>query len=260
IVLFFVTARYRVPLRPVLAIFAVEGGRQLVSAWRGSPRRAALLLAGTAAFAVAVNANGWVASHRPSPAQFYHSVAIVLSERGDHARALPWQERAVATDDTYPKVNLNLGRLLMTAGRTEEAAAAFARERILDPADAENLASLGQALLRLGRPEDALPAFEDAERLGLEDAPTLYNHAIALERLGRASGAEALYARAVESDSTFADAWNNLGVLLARSDRLEEALRIWERGLRVNPGATRILNNVRRARERLGPDQEGSAE
>jgi Flp pilus assembly protein TadD len=260
IILFFVTARYRVPLRPLLAIFAMEGVRRLVIGWRASPGRAVALGAGVVVFAVAVNANGWVASHRPSPAQFYHSVAIVLSERGDDAAALPWQERAVGYDDTYPKVNLNLGRLLMIAGRTEEAAAAFARERVLDPDDAQNVASLGQALLRLGRPEEAVPAFEDAERLGMEDAPSLYNHAIALERLGRATEAEALYARAVESDSTFADAWNNLGVLLARSDRLEEALDVWERGLRVNPGASRIMNNVRRARERLEPEREGDPE
>lgn len=260
IVLFFVTARYRVPLRPILAIFAVEGARQLLVAWRASRARAAGLAGAVVVFAVAVNANGWVASHRPSPAQFYHSVAIVLSERGDDAEALRWQERAVGYDDTYPKVNLNHGRLLMIAGRTEEAAAAFARERVLDPDDPQNLASLGQALLRLGRPEEAVPAFEDAERLGMRDAPSLYNHGIALERLGRASEAEALYARAVESDSTFADAWNNLGVLLARADRLEEALDVWERGLRANPGASRIMNNIRRARERLGPEGAGSPE
>jgi tetratricopeptide (TPR) repeat protein len=61
--------------------------------------------------------------------------------------------------------------------------------------------------------------------------------------------AKDLYERVLAIDSTFAGAWNNLGVLEARAGRLDEAVAHWQRALGVDPGNARALDNLERARQ-----------
>ena len=255
IVAFFVTARYRVPLRPILAILAVEGTLVVAASMAAGGWRRVAVPAGVVAFALAANATPWNREYTPSSAQFYHAVAGLHHDEGDLARALDYQLRAFELDPTYPEGNLNLGTLYMELGRVPEAIQAFERERVLDPDDGRNLASLANAYEKAGRTEDAEAAYTAAEATGFADAPALYNHALCLERLGRPDGAERLYARAIETDSTFADAWLNLGVLDAKAGRYDEAITSWERALSLRPGDMRIVENIERARARIGRDE-----
>jgi Flp pilus assembly protein TadD len=254
IVAFFVTSRYRVPLRPLLAILALEGVRVIVGQWRAPGWRKLALPVVVVFVAVAVNANPWNDAYAPSESQFYHSVAGIYHEQGNLPRALDYQLRAFELDPTYPEGNLNLGTLYMQLGRVSEAVQAFERERVLDPDDGRNLASLANAYDRLGRMEDAEAAYSAAEAAGLADPPALYNHGLSLERLGRPEEAERRYRQAVETDSTFVNAWINLGVLSAKSGRYVEAIESWERALMVQPGDERVLENIARARARLASD------
>ncbi|HET9886776.1 MAG TPA: tetratricopeptide repeat protein, partial [bacterium] len=251
VVMFFVTARYRVPVRPLLLLLAVEGVFFIVELARRSRRRAFLWSAGTAAFAVLINCNAWVRSYEAPPAQFYQSIATIYHERGDTASALRFQEKTVQIDPAYPDGNLNLGTMYMEAGNVPSAIHSFERERSLDPKDGRNLVSLAQAYARAEKFEDADQTYSAAESAGFHDAVALYNHGILLERLQRPADAESLYRSAVSVDSSFADAWNNLGVLEARRGRLESAVALWERGLRANPGDPKILDNIRRAKARI---------
>ncbi|MGH2569783.1 MAG: tetratricopeptide repeat protein, partial [bacterium] len=255
IVAFFVTARYRVPLRPLLAVFAVAGAGSIWDAFRARPLAGAVPLAIATAAGLVLNLNPWVAEYRPSGAQFWQSVANVHHQKGDVAKAIEAQERAIALDPTYPKGNLNLGTLYMMVGDVGGAVRHFEAERRLDPRDGRNLASLAQAYDRQGRGELAELTYTAAEEAGLEDAPALYNHGVCLERLGRPGEAEALYLRAIAADSTHADSWNNLGVLEARQGRIDEAVPLWRKALDARPGHAGATDNLERAR-RLAEERE----
>jgi Tfp pilus assembly protein PilF len=251
VILFFVTARYRVPVRPLLAILAIEGGRAVVAGIRSGRPRGWLPLGAAIALGIGLNVNPWTRAYTPSPAQFYQSVANVLRDTSDLGEAVAAQEKALSIDPTYPKGNLNLGTMYMTQGRVPEAILAFRRELALDPTDGRAHASLARALDRSGQIAAAEKAYAAAEAAGLEDAPALYNHALLLERLERPEEAADLYRRSVAADSTFVEAWNNLGVYHARAGRLEEAVALWERVLALEPGHPRASDNLRRARARM---------
>ena len=251
VVIFFVTARYRIPVRPLFAILGAEGARVIVvsaraGGWRGWVPAAAAVLLG-----VALNANAWTKGYTPNPAQFFQSVANVLRDRGDLDGALASQERALSLEPGYPKGNLNLGTMYMTRGRLPEAILAFRREIALDPADGQAHASLAQALDRSGKLVEAEREYAAASAAGLEEAPARYNHALCLERLDRPDEAADLYRRAIAADSTFVEAWNNLGVHHARNGRLEEAIRHWEKVLEIRPDHERARENLERARARV---------
>jgi Flp pilus assembly protein TadD len=251
VILFFVTARYRVPIRPLILLLAIEGAFFIAQIAQRSRTRALILSAGTVAFAVLINVNPWIQAYSAPPAQFYQSIATIYRERGEVDSALSFQEKTLQNDPTYPDGNLNLGTMYMEAGNVGRAIHFFEQERSLDPKDGRNLVSLAQAYAQADRIEDAERAYSAAETLGFREAAALYNHGILLEHLQRPAEAESLYRSAVSVDSSFADAWNNLGVLEARAGRMESAILLWERALRAHPGDPKVLDNIRKAKARL---------
>ncbi|MFN8179859.1 MAG: tetratricopeptide repeat protein [bacterium] len=249
VVAFFVADRYRLPLRPLFSVFAALGAFEIVDRLRRGGRFAWLPAAGVLAFGLVVNAGPWFDTYRPSPAQFYQSIATIHHNAGRMAEALTWQMRAVQADSTYPQVNLNLGSLLLELDRPLEAIPACERERRYNPRDGRNLVSLAQALAKVDRWAAADSAYEASEATGLREAPALYNHGRCLERLGRVADAKARYRRALEVDSTFADAWNNLGVLAAQSDSLDRARECWQKAVTLRPDYAPARDNLRRLEE-----------
>ncbi len=117
--------------------------------------------------------------------------------------------------------------------------------RYLDAPDpsANQLAALGQRLHSAGKPEDALAAFERASSL-CPDRPE-YWHAVTALRLetGRKSAALDACNRALELDPDNADSLFNAAVVLAALNALEPALHAYEKVLHARPDHRGALLN-----------------
>lgn len=72
----------------------------------------------------------------------------------------------------------------------------------------------------------------------------LYNRALAYERRGDPAPAEAMYRRAIGINPLLVEARNNLGLLLAHSGRLDEAIEQYNVVLLHHPGDAFALNNL----------------
>lgn len=147
--------------------------------------------------------------------RLHADVGMALDERGDHASALHYLERAVElAQESGSRATryLALFRLaigymgtgaLERARETMEAALSEARELGDIPAQAQNLNNLGHLLNLLGRPGEALGRAEQARSL-TADAPSSHTHlaslvttADALHALGRKEEAIACAREAV---------------------------------------------------------------
>jgi tetratricopeptide (TPR) repeat protein len=204
-------------------------------------------------------------------------------ERGDHARAIAAFERALAADPGQPDIRSSLGEELLAAGRPADAIPHLqaARDAGLDvPARTLDLArafaSLGrrdeawrevEGLLRErdADPQDVLALAADALRGGdLAMAEGIARRAAARwpgssaaqELLGmalmlqdrRVEGQAALES-AVRLDPRSATAHYHLALALAQAGRLEDAARLAEETLRLEPDypeARELLGKLRR--------------
>lgn len=181
VALFYVMARYRFPLVPLLIPFAAAGSLELwrlmrrrefrTLAWRGI---VVLTVAGVVNFPIhdegRLNALAWmnvgvalagegdvagatvyfrraVAGHRTS-AEANNNLAQALALQGDYGGAIPHYQASLAADATLPGADYNLAVALERVGRTAEAIRHYKRAVDLNPSDAESRA----ALARLGRP------------------------------------------------------------------------------------------------------------
>jgi tetratricopeptide (TPR) repeat protein len=179
VAVFYVLARYRFPLVPLLIPFAAAG---CVRAWDllrcGSYRRliGPALVAGVVAAVVnwpmvnerRLDALGWMnlgvavaeegdlesatgyfrraVSGYEDSAEANNNLAMALALQGGYAEAIPHYEAALAGDAALMGVSYNLGVALERVGRAEEALVQYKRAVALDPSDTE----AREAVLRLG--------------------------------------------------------------------------------------------------------------
>ena len=128
------------------------------------------------------------------------------------ARALPFP--GVSETFEFERNYLSYGSVFFQRGYFDQAEASFLLALRDDPSSAEALYGLGSACLNLQKIAEARESFERATKL------------------------QASY------PDTLANAWNNLGLLAARENNTDEAIRCFQEALRVSPDHLIALNNL----------------
>jgi tetratricopeptide (TPR) repeat protein len=152
VVAFFVASRYRLPILPILAVFA---GTALARAGAalGARRVRELLLPSAAAVVFLVVANaGLPAMPRAFSSDTYSDMGTSHFERGRLDEAASWYERALELDPANAEAAHNLGAIWLKRGRTEQAEPLFRRVLASWPEDAKALVNLGNVFLQRGEP------------------------------------------------------------------------------------------------------------
>ena len=215
VVLFYVFARYRYPLVPVLVLFAAAALEQGIRSARGGRWGEIGLAAIVLCFAGV--ASNWSIRQKDDQlvASLSHSGSIA-SEKRDEERAVDYFREALRIQPDSPEILGNLGLSLMRLKRAPEAIAAFRRAAELRPENARAWMRLGAALEQEGEVDEAAPfvvraleldargTFESAELLVRQtngkDLVALDLLAAAQAALGRFDEAVATASRALEID------------------------------------------------------------
>lgn len=201
VTLFYVFARYRYPLVPIVTLFAGAGLAALPV--RRSPRDLAIGLA--LAVCAAVFAN-W-----PVP-QRYADDAITF---------------------------YNAGSTLLDQNRSEEALALLERARAADPGFAETYNNLGRAQLAVGDVDGARRTLERGVALAPDHALLHFNLAVVTSRQGDAAATRALLERAIALDPLLAQAYGPLAELEFRAGERGAAIAHLRRAVALEPDSAR---------------------
>ena len=196
---FFVVARYRHPIAPIVILFAGAGLGGLLQI-RGLTR-------------------GWL------PAVAAAGVVALVAH-------LPM---TVVHDQT----SLNLGSHFLDQGKPQEALPLLTKAVTVDPQDPVARAQLGLAWVQLGRPRDAIPHLREASRLQPDSADMHSNLALALVEDRPTDYGEALehFREAVRLKPDRYTTRMNYGGGLCAAGRLDECLAQYEEGARLNPSS-----------------------
>jgi tetratricopeptide (TPR) repeat protein len=245
VVAFFVVARYRLPLAPLLIVFAAAGIGSIVHLRWGL----------VAALAVAIVANWPLHTAASQQAITENNLGAALQDAGRLPEAIEHYRRALAFDASYTPAMTNLGAALRASGRLDEAVATYDAAVRRSAGSGTLHVNRGNALMQQGRITDAIAAFRQAVAVNSGDA-----HArMALARALYDQGTEALdlhdlrratasFEEAIQVQPDYAEAHNNLGIALASQGRLSEAVKQWETALRLNPDLTDARRNLEIAR------------
>jgi tetratricopeptide (TPR) repeat protein len=199
---FFVVARYRLPVVPVLIVLASYAVFELVDRVRS--RNLAALAAPAVALAVllfVVNANHYDVDRDSGFAQPHFRLGIIYAERGMTEEAVAEYETAIRLDPDYPKSYLNLGAALTGAGRTEEAMQAFRDALRRDPGYVAARVNLAMLLERKEDYDRALAHIDTVLGLDGRNASALKERGVILYRAGSPDEAEEWLKEALRWDS-----------------------------------------------------------
>ena len=276
VVLFYIFARYRYPLVPLLILFAAAG---LAHAREFSERPAKAWLPSLAAVALAVIVCNWpllsttlmravtetnlgaalqaegrldeATDHyrraialQPDYPPAYNNLGTAQRAKGQIADALATYQQALRLRPEYPAAEYNLANALMDAGKPAEAVDHFRIALQTIPASVDVRNNLGIALVGEGKLEDAIAEFRAALQVEPDSAKTHRNLADALASAHRNEEAIAHFHRAAQLDPANAAVHYDLGSLFVELDRLEEAIAQFRAALKIDPSSVQAHNNI----------------
>ncbi len=214
---FYVFARYRFPLVPLLILFAAAGVADVVAHWRAWP-----------------------------PARRVRFAVVTATTAAACLVPVTSTERARAITET------NLGTALHDDGRLEEAAARYRRALDIAPDYVPAVNNLGVTLRALGRTDDAIRTYGDGLRMRGDYPDLHFNLANALLAQNRADEAAEHFRLASAGEPDSAGVHNNLGTALAEQGRVAEAAAAFARAVALEPGSARAHRNLGNALASLG--------
>jgi tetratricopeptide (TPR) repeat protein len=236
VVLFYVFARYRYPLVPLLILFAAAG---VVDLWdrvagpeRAGPRDTVVLGSRRAALL--------------GPPLAVAVVAVVIAN---------WP--IVSAGMNRAVTEHNLGAALQADGRFDEAIAHYRRAIALRADYAPAYNNLASSLKSSGRTADAITAYEQALRVRPDYPEAHYNLANALVEAGRREEAIAHYQRASQAIGGAADVHNNLGIALMADGKVAEAITEFRLATQAEPNSAKAHRNLGDALLTMGTRVEG---
>jgi len=229
VLMFYVFARYRYPLVPMLVLFAAAGliaaGDELLARVRSTRRAVPRLTRWPALVAVATVA---IVSNWPILS------ANVMRSITEH----------------------NLGAAFQADGRYDEALEHYRRALALQPDYAPAYNNMASAFRAKGDVRQAVSTYEEALRVRPDYAEAHYNLANALLDAGKSEEAVDHFERALRSMPASADVHNNLGIALAGQGRLKEAAAEFRDALRLDPNSAKAHRNLGDTLASLGaPDE-----
>jgi len=247
VVLFYVLARYRYPLVPLLIPFAAAGLVKAARAFRPAisglkpratsdiPSRTSMLATAAALVAVAISTNWPIESQAAMRAVTETNLGVALQTDRKLDDAIAHYRRAIAARPDYAPAYSNLATALRDAKRLDEAVATYHQALTLQPEFAAAHYNFANLLLDEGDAAAAADHFQRALRTEPASADVHNNLGIALAGLGRLDEAVAEFRQAIELDPKSAKAYRNLGDALSTAGRQAEALDALRRAAELDP-------------------------
>jgi 4-amino-4-deoxy-L-arabinose transferase-like glycosyltransferase len=227
VVMFFVLARYRYPVVPVVMLFAGAAIAFSGDAWRRRPRQ--LTIAAACAIAVAIVVNWPMRVTSDETAANFGTELLRLDRPRD---AIPLLVEAVALLPNDAGVHRDLALAYLKSSEPASAAREYAAVVGLEPGDAANHRELAVAAEAAGDRTTALNSLREAARLDPSSASTQMKLGDVLIRLERPVEARVAYERGLSSSVASPNETVELQVRMAALDvsegRITEALRALE--------------------------------
>jgi Flp pilus assembly protein TadD len=157
-----------------------------------------------------------------------------------------WREylvrRAAELNPGDPNVLMEMAAMLQATNRATEALEILRQHERLVPSDHHTLVEQGRCLADLGRLEEAEAVLRRAVRV--RDAAAEYNLGTVLDRLGRSEEAREHYERSLAIDPFHSRALNNFGIWLDRRGQSDAAIAMLQRSVQADPENGEMYSNL----------------
>jgi tetratricopeptide (TPR) repeat protein len=256
VILFFVNARFRMPVVPYFCIFAGaaffyfwDNLRQWSgwgTAWRVAALAALFVFCGADPFGIGRQSK--------FEAQGHYTMGTVYLADGDLEAAEREYEAALEADWDIAGMNTlnDLGIIAARRGDLKKAERYFRLALKVKPDYAKAWNNLGNIRAQAGDLEGARKCYERALAVEPEDGRAYYFYGKLLLREGDADGAVEKFKLAVRYQPNFSSAWYELGNVARDAGDLEQARGYYEKAAYFEPTALDVRHRIAEVSHQMG--------
>jgi len=227
-IIFFVKARFRITIMPIIILFAADAIWNLIRMWQKDRKSILKWAAALIALTVLVNNPYYNASH--------------LEDRG---MLNPYN---------------NLGRAYAQMGDLSKAQEAYLKAISYNPRHAESYNNFGEVYNKMGEYQKAAQILRKSIELNPQSPYSHNNLGTALYNMGEIEPASREYSTALEINPYYFEAQNNLANTLTHLNRTDEAIAAYRRAIATNPNDATVHYNLAAAYARVGDAKDAIAE
>jgi predicted TPR repeat methyltransferase len=171
----------------------------------------------------------------PEEADALNLMGTLMLQRGDLAAAVPYAAKAVLVDPRSATALNTLGLILKKAGQMAAAASCYQKALLIDDGFADAYSNLGVILKAEGHILRAIDYYRRALDIDPTLGETFNNLANAYQEIGELQEAVEAYLQAADRMPESDTVHFNVGLLLDRQGRTDDALIHLRRALEINP-------------------------
>jgi len=171
----------------------------------------------------------------PGDAGAQYNLGAILKSSGRLEEAAASYQRALTINPNFAEGHINLGNVLSDLGRHEEAIGCFRRAIQIKPDIVEAYLNLGVALADMKQTQEAIDNYRHAIRLNPAYHQAYSYLASAQMALGQHDGAVASVRQALTLNPNYAEGYNNLGLILSELGKHDEAAASFYRAIQLKP-------------------------
>jgi tetratricopeptide (TPR) repeat protein len=233
VAIFYIFGRYRLPLVPLLMLFAGAAMAELGNLFRNRGRSLAAAFLVLLASALIVN---WplYGIHGAGPVG-YNNLSNAYYKQGKVTEAIAAALQALQVDPDLGVAHYNLGNLYAAQGKFDIAKQYFERAMAIYPNYADVRTNYGQLIAERGDLETGIRYFRQAIRLNPAITRAHLNLGVALAKEGRLEEAIQPLRRAAELNPDAPEASYYLGSVYAAQNRYADAAAAFDRALQIRP-------------------------
>ncbi|MDD5064516.1 MAG: tetratricopeptide repeat protein [Phycisphaerae bacterium] len=225
LLIIFVTARYRLPTIPLLAIYAAFALDSFIRYIKdGAKRRAVVPVVLLVVLVLFCNSftGKMEANHGYSE---YINLGNTLRSEGKTHEAIFYYEEAMKLAPNFPEAYINLGNVFARKGEIDQAVIHYKKALQYDTDSFDAHYNLAIVLVERGKHSEAVKHYVTALKLKPGDAEVHFDLANILAGLGKFDEAIAHYKEALNFKPDYLEARNNLAKVLAERGRLAETIQ-----------------------------------
>ena len=167
-----------------------------------------------------------------------------------------WRDSLAANPSAWI-AHVNLGHVLLDAGKPQEAAVQFEQTLSMEPNLYTVQTDLGVAFWRMGKPQEAIRHYEQSVQLNPDYADAHYNWGAALRRTGKPQQAIEQFQQALRTAPDDPETHNELALALSEEGKLNEAVGHWEQAIQLGPEYAEAKNRLAWLLATIAPTEGG---
>jgi predicted TPR repeat methyltransferase len=172
------------------------------------------------------------------------NIGAVLMSQGRFDEAADSLTKAISLDRDHAISNYNLGNVLKKKGNIEEAKDSYLRAIDSDRSHAGAHFNIGNIYMEEGKLDEALSYFHNTISLNPGHIAAHLNTGNVLMTQGKIDEALASYRNVLASDENNTAAYHNIGIILKIQGKIEEAIDAYNRAIEIEPENSSAQNNL----------------